>query len=40
MSGPLMELTAREEGPQAAAEIDKAGIICVFYICGLPFVRC
>ncbi len=21
-------------------EIDKAGVICVFYICKLPFVKC
>jgi len=35
-----LELKIGETPVKTQIEIDKAGVICVFYICHLPFVRC
>jgi hypothetical protein len=30
----------RQYGDEQASYAQKAGVICVFYICGLPFMKC
>ena len=35
-----LEIETQETTVSYQTEIDKAGVICAFYICLLPFIKC